>query len=96
MNKILIFIPTYNEINNIDIIFEEIQKLNLSADILFIDDNSPDGTGKYLDKLSKKYSFFSVIHREEKLGFGSAHKVGIKYAYDNNYHSNGSAQLDKI
>ena len=85
MNNILIFIPTYNERNNIDEIFNKILNLNLKTDILFIDDNSPDGTGKYLNELAKNNSFLKVLHRERKLGIGSAHKMGINYAYDQNY-----------
>ena len=52
-NKYLIFIPTYNEAENVESIFQQLTNLNLPADILFLDDNSPDGTGKIIDKLVK-------------------------------------------
>lgn len=59
-------------------------KMN-STNILFIDDNSPDGTGKLLDKISKKNRRVKVIHRPGKLGIGSAHLDGIRWAYKHRY-----------
>ena len=50
-NKFLILIPTYNEINNVEEILSQINSLDVSVDILFIDDNSPDLTGKLLDEM---------------------------------------------
>ena len=82
-NELLIFIPTYNENENIEQILYKILDLDLSADILFIDDNSPDGTGKKLDQLAIKYSNISVIHRKKKMGIGSAHFDAINFAYNN-------------
>jgi dolichol-phosphate mannosyltransferase len=85
-NNSLIFIPTYNECENVEKIIHEILDLNLiNADILFIDDNSPDGTGEILDNLSTKYNNVRVIHRRRKLGIGSAHLDAIKWAYENRY-----------
>ena len=85
-NEILIFIPTYNERDNVEKIITEILSLNiLNSDLLFIDDNSTDGTGEILDRISKEKSNLYVIHRSGKLGVGSAHKDGIAYAYKNNY-----------
>ncbi len=85
LNKTLILIPTYNEAENVEAIFNEIHRLNLDADILFIDDHSPDGTGDIIDRLVGRYSHLSVIHRSGKLGIGSAHLEGIRWAYKNNY-----------
>ncbi len=84
-NKTLIFIPTYNEAENVERIFQQVSALRLDADILFLDDNSPDGTGKILDTIVFNNKQVHVIHRTGKLGIGSAHKVGIKYAYDKSY-----------
>ena len=81
----LIFVPTYNERDNVASMLEQLQKLNLGADILFLDDNSPDGTGNILDELAAKTPEMSVIHRPGKQGIGSAHQVGIGYAYDQGY-----------
>ena len=84
-NNLLFFIPTYNEIENIEIIFSQISELKLSNDILFVDDNSPDGTGKKLDEISKKHKNVFVIKRDSKQGIGSAHKIGITWAYEKGY-----------
>ncbi len=83
--KTLIFIPTYNESGNVGPICEEILALGLDADLVFMDDNSPDGTGDILDDLAKKHPRLSVIHRAGKLGIGGAHLDGIAYAYDHGY-----------
>lgn len=83
--KTLVFIPTYNEKDNIEWLFQGLKSLNLPLDILFVDDNSPDGTGKQLDEVAKQDPRVTVIHREGKQGIGSAHKVGIQYAYDKKY-----------
>lgn len=86
-NKILIFIPTYNEAENVVFIIELLQKLPFEKQILFVDDNSPDGTGDILDKISLKYQNLKVLHRTGKLGIGSAHKFGIKWAYENKFNT---------
>lgn len=90
-NKILVMIPTYNEVENVAKISGDILDLNLPADILFIDDNSTDGTGAKLDNIKgmhvrgEKICTIHVIHRPGKLGVGSAHKVGITYAYNEGF-----------
>src|SRR5437762_454572 len=83
--RLLIFVPTYNENRNVERLCAELRALPLDADILFIDDGSPDGTGATLDRLARQYRRVSVIHREGKLGIGSAHRAGIAYAYDKGY-----------
>ena len=81
----LILIPTYNEINNVETIINKIYELEINSDILFIDDNSPDGTGHLLEHLCKKFSRVFIKHRSGKLGIGSAHRDGIIWAYENHY-----------
>ncbi len=83
MKYCLIFIPTYNEINNIDNILKKIRNLYPDIDILVIDDNSSDGTVSFLKSLSDKK--ISHIIRKKKDGIGSAHKDGINYAYNHEY-----------
>lgn len=83
--KILIFLPTYNEIENVGPMYDRIQKLGLDADLLFLDDNSPDGTSGALDAIAAKDASVQVIHRSGKLGIGSAHYEGICWAYDHGY-----------
>jgi len=84
-SKTLIFIPTYNEVENVGRIFFEIKSFNLDADILFLDDNSPDGTGEVIDKLVQQNNNLYAIHRAKKSGIGSAHQEGIAWAYEKNY-----------
>jgi dolichol-phosphate mannosyltransferase len=84
-NELLIFIPTYNERENVEGILRQLLALKLPADILFVDDNSPDGTGDVLDSLAERNANVSVQHREGKLGIGSAHVHGIRYAYERSY-----------
>src|SRR5258708_6541903 len=84
-SKTLVFIPTYNERENVERMHREITALGLGLDILFIDDNSPDGTGQILDMLAHADSHLTVLHRSGKLGIGSAHKEGICWAYAHGY-----------
>lgn len=83
--KLLIFIPTYNESENVEEVCSQLVDLRLETDILFLDDNSPDDTGKTLDALKEKYPCIKVLHRSQKLGVGSAHLFGINWAYDHGY-----------
>lgn len=86
IRKRLILIPTYNELENSERLCREILDLKIdNTDILFIDDNSPDGTGELLDRISKKIRRVKVIHRPGKLGIGSAHFDGIYWAYKHGY-----------
>jgi dolichol-phosphate mannosyltransferase len=78
---LLIFIPTYNEAENVAALFARIRSLNLPAHILFLDDNSPDGTGDIVDRLAVENQNVHAIHRGGKQGIGSAHKEGIRWAY---------------
>ena len=84
----LIIIPTLNEKKNIKKLFFQIKKLKINTDILFIDDNSIDGTRNDIINFSKKYKNVKFIFRPKKLGIGSAHKVGLIYGYKNRYKKN--------
>lgn len=83
--KVLVFTATYNESLNIKNLVDEIFQYTPHVDILVIDDNSPDGTGKIVDDLAAKNSKIKVIHRKGKLGLGTAHVQGMEYAVKNNY-----------
>lgn len=84
-HSVLIFIPTYNERENVERLYVELAALPVDADFLFLDDNSPDGTGVLLDAIAASDMRVAVIHRSGKLGIGSAHQAGIRYAYDHGY-----------
>ncbi len=81
----LIFIPTYNERDNVERLCSEILSLAPEAGLLFLDDNSPDGTGEVLDRLARADRRVRVIHRPGKQGIGSAHREGIAWAYQEGY-----------
>ena len=83
--RFLIVIPTLNENKNIGIIYKKIIKLHKKANILFIDDNSDDGSKEEIIDLRKKDKKVNYVFRKKKLGIGSAHKLGIKIAKNNNY-----------
>ncbi len=86
-NSLLIVIPTYNEKENIEILISRLLKIESKPDILVVDDNSPDGTGEILDKLSLMHQGrILVIHREKKMGIGSAHIKGFRFAIKHGYH----------
>jgi len=81
-----VMIPTYNEVDNIQLLIRQIFSLKIpNLNVLFIDDNSPDKTGKLIKSLVEGSSRVFLIEREKKLGVGSAHMEGIKWAYKNGY-----------
>ena len=85
MSKNLIFTATYDEKDNIRELVEKINEYGLNLDILIIDDNSPDGTGKILNELKRENSNLKFIIRESKLGLDTAHKYAYDYAIKNGY-----------
>src|SRR5687768_113167 len=85
MPRSLVVVPTYNERENAPRMCAELLALGLDADVLFIDDNSPDGTGALLGDLAAANPRVRVMHREGKSGIGSAHQAGIAVAYDGGY-----------
>lgn len=85
MKKTLIIIPTYNELNNIQKLIPILNNLYHEADILVVDDNSPDGTGDYVEKLSQENDSIKIIRRPGKLGLGTAYVAGFKYMLENGY-----------
>jgi len=83
--RYLVVIPTYNERENIERLASQTLSLGEEIHILFVDDNSPDGTGELADRLSVKHARVNVIHREKKLGMGKAYVEGFKYAIKEGY-----------
>lgn len=83
--KTLIFTATYNEGENITPLCNRILSLDPGYDMLVVDDNSPDGTGKILDDLATRMPRLSVIHRPGKMGLGSAHELAMEYAEEKQY-----------
>jgi len=85
MDKILVFTATYNEAGNIELLVDQIFRNLPEAHILVVDDGSPDGTGRILDRLSAANPALTVIHRARKLGLGSAHVLAMKHAIAHDY-----------
>jgi len=82
-NNIVVIIPTYNESKNISILLDLLS--NLKIDILIVDDNSPDGTGKIVKNFSDNHKNINLLERPEKLGLGSAYRDGFKWAIERDY-----------
>ena len=76
MNKALVVVPTYNERVNLPRLVERLLNLSRPVDVLVVDDNSPDGTGKLADELAAKNPQVHVLHREKKEGLGRAYIAG--------------------
>jgi len=83
--KTVIVVPTYNERGNIHTIYREIFKATRDCDLLIVDDNSPDGTGRIAREISKKDKRVQVLHRQGKLGLGSAYVAGMRHALEKGY-----------
>lgn len=79
--KTIVIIPTYNEIENVEAISRAVMSLNPNFDILFIDDNSPDGTAEKVKSLMTEFSGRIFLEqRKGKLGLGTAYIHGFKWA----------------
>jgi dolichol-phosphate mannosyltransferase len=84
-DRVLVCMATYNERENLETLIKEILQTVPSADILVIDDNSPDGTGQIADSLAGADSRIHVLHRPGKLGLGTAILAAMRYAMDHDY-----------
>jgi dolichol-phosphate mannosyltransferase len=85
MNKTLVVVPTYNERENLPPLAQRLLGLAVPVDLLVVDDNSPDGTGKVADDLAAGQPSVHVLHRGEKNGLGRAYIAGFKWALERDY-----------
>ncbi|HND11791.1 MAG TPA: polyprenol monophosphomannose synthase [Pseudomonadota bacterium] len=85
MNEALIIIPTYNERDNLPTLCDQVLAALPTADLLIVDDNSPDGTGQLADEMAKANPRIHVLHRSGKLGLGTAYIAGFRYALSKHY-----------
>jgi dolichol-phosphate mannosyltransferase len=86
MNDSIVIIPTYNEKENIEKIIRKVFSLSKSFDILIIEDNSPDGTGRIVKELQNEFpNRLFMIERKGKLGLGTAYIAGFKWSLQRNY-----------
>jgi len=84
-HEVLVVIPTFNEKENIEKLIGAIEDKSYGVDVLVVDDNSPDGTGKIVDSIVKVKKFVSVMHRKEKEGLGRAYIAGFKWGMKKGY-----------
>jgi dolichol-phosphate mannosyltransferase len=84
-DKTLITIATYNEIDNLPRLVDEVFAQAPQAELLVIDDNSPDGTGQWCDRRAAEDGRVHCLHREGKLGLGTATVAGLRYAVAGGY-----------
>jgi dolichol-phosphate mannosyltransferase len=83
--RVLVSMATYNERDNLTPLIREIHQVLPGADVLVIDDHSPDGTGALADQLAAQDPRIHVIHRAGKLGLGTAILEGMRFAQEQNY-----------
>lgn len=85
LGPVAVIIPTYNERDNLESIVSRVRASVPVADILVVDDNSPDGTGEIADKLAASDSQIHVMHRAGKGGLGAAYIAGFGWALERDY-----------
>lgn len=81
----LVIIPTYNEKENISKIIPLVLQQDSNIEVLVVDDNSPDGTGRIVEDLMVNNSRIKLLQREKKSGLGTAYIAGFRYALENGY-----------
>ena len=85
MSEVLVIVPTYNERDNLPAIIAAVHEHLAEADVLVVDDNSPDGTGAVADELAARDGKVHVLHRPGKQGLGTAYVAGFKWALARDY-----------
>jgi dolichol-phosphate mannosyltransferase len=83
--RLLVVIPTYNEVQNLEFILDRLRTAAPAADVLIVDDASPDGTGELADKLAAADSSVHVLHRPGKTGLGAAYLAGFDWGMRRGY-----------
>src|SRR5947207_11886869 len=83
--RALVVIPTYNEAGNVPSLIPQVLGQDPRLEILVVDDNSPDGTGRIAAALAAQEPRVHVLHREGKLGLGTAYITGFKWALERGY-----------
>ena len=85
IGSVLVIVPTYNEVDNLEVIASRLHAAVPEAHLLVVDDNSPDGTGKLADELAAREDWAHVLHRTGKEGLGAAYLAGFAWAKDHGY-----------
>ena len=85
IGRVAVIIPTYNERENLELIVARVRSAVPAADILVVDDNSPDGTGEIADKLAADDEHVHAMHRAGKAGLGAAYIAGFGWGLEHDY-----------
>jgi len=85
VNQTLIIVPTVNERENLPRVAQKLLSLPVGVDLLVVDGNSSDGTGKIADELAARHPQIHVLHEPQKSGLGRAYLSGFKWALAKNY-----------
>ncbi|MFB7664098.1 polyprenol monophosphomannose synthase [Kitasatospora sp. NPDC056138] len=85
LGPVLVIIPTYNEVENVERIVSRVRAAVPETHVLVADDNSPDGTGDLADKIAAEDDHVHVLHRKGKEGLGAAYLAGFRWGIDNGY-----------
>jgi dolichol-phosphate mannosyltransferase len=85
LGRVLVVVPTYNEAENLEPVAGRLRAAVPEADLLVVDDGSPDGTGEIADRLAAADPSVHVLHRTEKAGLGAAYIAGFRWALGDGY-----------
>ena len=94
MERAVVVVPTYNEIDNLAQVVDRIRRSVPDVDVLVVDDGSPDGTGDLADRLAAEDAHVRVVHRSVKEGLGAAYVEGFRVALDSGYELIGEMDAD--
>jgi dolichol-phosphate mannosyltransferase len=83
--RALVVVPTYNEQANIRRLIVTVLEQDPRLEMLIVDDGSPDGTGAIVDEIASREPRVHALHREKKLGLGTAYRAGFKWALERDY-----------
>jgi dolichol-phosphate mannosyltransferase len=83
--RALVIIPTYNELNNLQLLLPQVLAQDARIEVLIVDDNSPDGTGRMADEIALHEPRIHVLHRPAKLGLGTAYLAGFRWALQQDF-----------
>jgi dolichol-phosphate mannosyltransferase len=94
LGRVVMVVPTYNEAENIEWVVGRLRAAQPTVDLLVVDDNSPDGTGRLADDLAAADPAVHVLHRPGKAGLGAAYLAGFAWALDAGYDVVGEMDAD--
>jgi dolichol-phosphate mannosyltransferase len=94
LGRVLVVIPTYDEVENLRPIIDRVRTAVPTADVLVVDDGSPDGTGDLADRIAASDPHVTVLHRTTKAGLGAAYLHGFAVALDRGYDVIGELDAD--